>query len=84
MKIRVQQKDNSIELQNIDCTHCVCANIEIINILKQEFTDPPQNYQHKSYAKNLTSKMKNLHKLCGKSEGYHTTREHFLQEVCTH
>ena len=40
MKRDVQFKDNSIQAKEIDDTPYVIADIEIINVLKQEFTDP--------------------------------------------
>ena len=36
----VQQKDNSIETEEIEDIRYVVADIEIINILKQELDDP--------------------------------------------
>ena len=40
MKRYIQQKDNSIETQEIEDIRYVVADIEIINILKQELDNP--------------------------------------------
>ena len=39
MKRYVQQKDNSIETQELEGIHYIVAGIEIVNILKQELDD---------------------------------------------
>ena len=53
MKRTVQQKDKSIETQEIEDIHYVIADIEIINIVKAELGDPSQkivNIKKKRYA----------------------------------
>ena len=79
MKRYVQQKENSIETQEIEDIRYVVADIEIINILKQELDDP-------SHKIATTVSMEKLHRellleLGVKTEDLHNSYRKYLKQL---
>ena len=79
MKRYVQQKENFIETQEIEDIRYVVADIEIVNILKQELDDP-------SHKIATTVSMEKLHRellleLGVKTEDLHNSYRKYLKQL---
>ena len=79
MKRYVQQKDNSIETQEIEDIRYVVADIEIINILKQELDDPSHKIVTTVSVKKLYREL--LLELEVKKEDLHNSYRKYLKQL---